>query len=105
MQANLHLKKKKEKTQAGNELSNILPKSSHARKKPPPITSHHYSPCPSCYVVGHNLIVEKLHCCRLESIENCKYVVECLHGEVVFEGEYDDLFSVTKKFKPGSYGL
>ena len=29
------LKKKKKKAQAGNELSNILPKSSHARKKPP----------------------------------------------------------------------
>ena len=32
--ANLHLKKKKKKAQAGNELSNILPKSSQARKKP-----------------------------------------------------------------------
>ena len=31
----LNLKKKK-KAQAGNELSNILPKFSHARKKPPP---------------------------------------------------------------------
>ena len=30
--ANFHFKKK---AQAGNELSNILPKSSHARKKPP----------------------------------------------------------------------
>ena len=28
--------KKKKKSQAGNELSNIAPKSSHARKKPPP---------------------------------------------------------------------
>ena len=28
-------KKKKKKAQAGNELSNILPKSSHAREKPP----------------------------------------------------------------------
>ena len=28
-------KKKKRKVQAGNELSNILPKSSHTRKKPP----------------------------------------------------------------------
>ena len=32
--ANLHLKKKK-KAQTGNELSTILLKSSHARKKPP----------------------------------------------------------------------
>ena len=30
------LGKRKKKAQAGNELSNILPKSSHARKKPPP---------------------------------------------------------------------
>ena len=29
-------KKKKKKAQAGNELSNILPKCSWARKKPPP---------------------------------------------------------------------
>ena len=28
-------KKKRKKEQVGNELSNILPKSSHARKKPP----------------------------------------------------------------------
>ena len=35
--ASLHLLKKKlKKAQAGNKLSNILPKSSHARKKPPP---------------------------------------------------------------------
>ena len=27
---------KKQEEQAGNELSNILPKSPHARKKPPP---------------------------------------------------------------------
>ena len=34
---NLHFKKKEEeKVQAGNELSNICPKSSHAKKKPPP---------------------------------------------------------------------
>ena len=31
-------KKKKKKAQAGNDLSNILPKSSHARKKPPPLS-------------------------------------------------------------------
>ena len=31
--------KKKKKAQAGNELSNILPKSSQARKKPPPTPS------------------------------------------------------------------
>ena len=31
--------KKKEKAQAGNELSNILPKSSHARKKPSTLIS------------------------------------------------------------------
>ena len=30
------LKKNKKQAQAGNEWSNILPKSSHARKKPPP---------------------------------------------------------------------
>ena len=29
-------RKEKKKAQAGNELSNILPKSSHTRKKPPP---------------------------------------------------------------------
>ena len=44
MQANLHLKKEEEKAQAGNELSNILPKSSNERKKPPPPSS----PCKSC---------------------------------------------------------
>ena len=32
------LKKKKIKMQAGNDLLNILPKSTHARKKPPPET-------------------------------------------------------------------
>ena len=31
----LKKKKEKKKAQAGNELLNILPKSSHARKKPP----------------------------------------------------------------------
>ena len=30
-------KKKKKKAQAGNELSNILPKYSHTRKKPPEV--------------------------------------------------------------------
>ena len=30
------LKKERKKAQAGNDLSNILPKSSHMRKKPPP---------------------------------------------------------------------
>ena len=32
---NFTFKKKKKKAKAGNELSNILPKSSYARKKPP----------------------------------------------------------------------
>ena len=31
----ISIKKRKKKAQAGNELSNILPKSLHARKKPP----------------------------------------------------------------------
>ena len=35
MRAKFHLKKKKI-AQVGNEFSNILPKSSHARKVPPP---------------------------------------------------------------------
>ena len=35
--ANLHLKKKKKKAQVANELSNILLKSSHETKKPPPL--------------------------------------------------------------------
>ena len=30
------IKKKQKNSQAGNELSNVFPKSSHARKKPPP---------------------------------------------------------------------
>ena len=34
----LKKKKKKEKVQAGNELWNILPKFSHAREKPPPLS-------------------------------------------------------------------
>ena len=37
--------------------------------------------------VVHQIIAENLCCCRLESLESCKYVVECLHGEAVFEGE------------------
>ena len=40
VQANLHFKREK-KAQAGNELLNILPKSSHARKKPPPLQPHY----------------------------------------------------------------
>ena len=39
----LKKKKKKKKAQAGTELSNILPKSSHARKKPPPPLQYHLS--------------------------------------------------------------
>ena len=40
------LKKKEKKAQVGNELSNILPKSSHARKKPPPpLTTENESVC------------------------------------------------------------
>ena len=35
--SSLSLIKKKKKAQAGNELSNVLPKFSHARKKPPPL--------------------------------------------------------------------
>ena len=33
MRAKLHFKKKKKKVQAGNDLLNILPKSSHVREK------------------------------------------------------------------------
>ena len=42
----------KKKAQAGNELSNILPKSSHARKKPPPkaITISMHWRCHVCLV-------------------------------------------------------
>ena len=36
MQANLHLKKEEKKVHMGNELSNILPKSLHTRKKSQP---------------------------------------------------------------------
>ena len=38
----------KKKVQAGNELSNIFSKSSHARKKPPPKSHHHRFSSRSC---------------------------------------------------------
>ena len=48
---NLHFKNKKEKMQAGNELSNILPKSLHKRKRPPP----HSISQKSCLSLSHIL--------------------------------------------------
>ena len=41
---NTHTKKN---AQVGNELSNILPKSSHARNQPPPLLIHHMAHCTS----------------------------------------------------------
>ena len=54
--ANLHFKKKK-KAHAGSESSNILPKSLHARKKPPPTLDSLLSPCldPDLSILSTNL--------------------------------------------------
>ena len=51
---------KKKKAQAGNELSNILPKPSHARKKPPPVYNYRLH----CIVV-HCIVLHSMSCVAL----------------------------------------
>ena len=73
----LHFKKKK--AQAGNELSNILPKSSHARKKPPQPHITNVHPKLAFFPIQKNLKVNPTF--KKGEEKNCE---ECILLNLIF---------------------